>query len=72
LVSPHISGIDFDGYGFDPVTMLSCPPLPNDNLADETIDTANNIQDTGTTESADAPEDSTDSSINRGHAYFII
>jgi len=61
---------NFDGYGFDPVTMLSCPPLASDNSVDETTD---NVQDTGTTDSADvvqtnptpvdnAPDDSTVSS----------
>jgi len=64
---------DFDGYGFDPVTMLSCPPLDSENSDNDTTDSANNIQDTGTTENANvmqanpipvdnAPDDSTVSS----------
>ena len=70
---------DFDGYGFDPVTMLSCPPLADDNSVDETTDAANNAQDTDNTDSANvaqinpAPVDnaSDDSTVNSGDSTAV-
>jgi len=75
----------FDDWGWNPITQQACPPLNtinvvspnisgiNDNSVNETTDTADNNQDTGSTESTDvvqtnptpidnAPDDSTVSS----------
>ena len=44
----YTDAADFDGWGFDPVTMTSCPPLTGDISVDETTEVANNMEGTDT------------------------
>ena len=44
----YTDAADFDGWGLDPVTIQSCPPLTDDISVDETMEVANNIEGTDT------------------------
>ncbi len=44
---------DFDGWGFDPITMTSCPPLDNTSSADEMTTPESTVESTDTNEGSE-------------------
>jgi len=54
---------DFDGWGFDPVSMTSCPPLANDNSGSNVVATDTD-SDGATTDAADELSDDSTGNSN--------
>jgi len=56
---------DFDGYGFDPITMTSCPPLDDGNSSSnvETTDATNDNANAAVENNPDTTDNISDDSI---------
>jgi len=59
---------DFDGWGFDPVSMTSCPPLANDNSGSNVV--ATDTDSDGAT--TDATDELSDDSTGNSNAETTV